>query len=127
MKLKQVIKYENAPALEATWVDENDVAVKCQVYSNAQLAELLADLGEDRTGHEETVAEVAATYTPPTAEELAADSARALAGAEDAADKAGVFDLPRTEFLAKVDRMLQTPEGTKRLIKMMARIVRKVG
>ncbi len=64
--------------------------------------------------------------TPPTSEELAADSARALEEAEDAADKAGVFNLPRTEFLAKIDKMLQTPEGTQRLIKMMARIVRKV-
>lgn len=65
--------------------------------------------------------------TPPTAEELSAAGARALVEAEDTADKAGVFDLPRTEFLAKIDKMLQTPEGTQRLIKMMARIVRKVG
>jgi len=126
VKLKQIIKCDNAPALEATWVDENDTPIKCKTYSNAQTVELLADLGEDRTGHEETVAEVAATYVPPTAIELAIQNTRALAEAEDAADKAGVFDLPRTEFLAKIDKMLQTPEGTQRLIKMMARIVRKV-
>ncbi len=64
--------------------------------------------------------------TPPSAKELAGQGARDLEEAEDAADKAGVFDLSRTEFLAKIDKMLQTPEGTQRLIKMMARIVKKV-
>ncbi len=126
MKLKQIIKCDNAPALEVTWVDEKDVSIKCKTYSNSQMAELLTDLGEDRIGHEKIVEEVAATYAPPTAKELAAKSARALEEAEDAADKAGVFNLPRTEFLAKIDKMLQTPEGTQRLIKMMARIVKKV-
>ena len=45
MILKQVIRYENVPALEATWVDENDVVIKCQAYSNAQMAMLRADPG----------------------------------------------------------------------------------
>ena len=65
--LKQVIRYENAPALEATWVDENDVIIKCQAYSNhpEQIAMLRADLGADAADHEALIAEVEAAYVPP--------------------------------------------------------------
>lgn len=67
MILKQVIKYTNAPALEATWVDENDVVIKCQAYSHhpEQMAMLRADLGADAAQYEELIAEVEATYVPP--------------------------------------------------------------
>jgi len=68
MILKQVIRYENAPALEATWVEEIDgqeVVVKCQAYANSQMDMLAADLGEDAAQYEEMIAEVAATYVPP--------------------------------------------------------------
>lgn len=67
MTLKQVIRYENAPALEATWVDENDAAIKCQAYSNhpEQMAMLRADLGADAAQYESLIAEVEATYVPP--------------------------------------------------------------
>lgn len=65
MTLKQLIRYENAPALEATWVDENDVVIKCQAYSNAQMDMLRADLGADAAQYEALIAEVEATYVPP--------------------------------------------------------------
>ena len=67
MILKQVIRYTNTPALEATWVDENDVVIKCQSYSNhpEQMAMLRADLGADAAQYEEMIAEVEATYVPP--------------------------------------------------------------
>ena len=67
MKLKQLIKYDNAPALEATWVDENDAVIKCHAYSNhpEQMAMLRADLGADAAQYEEMIAEVEATYAPP--------------------------------------------------------------
>ena len=67
MILKQVIRYENAPALEATWVDENDAVIKCQAYSNhpEQMAMLRADLGADAAQYESLIAEVEATYVPP--------------------------------------------------------------
>ena len=65
MILKQIIRYENAPALEATWVDEADVVVKCQAYSNGQMDMLRADLGGDAAAHEALIAEVEATYVPP--------------------------------------------------------------
>ncbi len=105
MILKQVIRYENAPAIEATWVlrtqlpdvdvpaspalydgDGKEVVpaveahtrpgevvetvVRCHAYSNHpdQIAQLRADLGADAAQYEEMIAEVAATYTPPTPE-----------------------------------------------------------
>lgn len=70
MILKQVIRYENAPAIEATWVDENDVVIKCHAYSNhpEQMAMLRADLGADAAQYEALIAEVEATYVPPAPE-----------------------------------------------------------
>lgn len=67
MILKQLIRYTNAPALEATWVDENGVIVKCHAYSNhpEQMDQLRADLGEDVAEHEALITEVETTYTPP--------------------------------------------------------------
>ena len=67
MILKQLIKYDNAPCLEATWVDENDVVIKCHAYSNhpEQMDMLRADLGADAAEHEALVAEVEATYVEP--------------------------------------------------------------
>ena len=64
MILKQVIHYTNADALEATWVDENDVVIKCQAYSNGQMDMLRADLGADAAQYEALIAEVEATYSP---------------------------------------------------------------
>lgn len=65
MIVKQVIRYTNAAAIEATWVDANDVVIKCQAYSNAQMAMLRADLGADVAQYEGMIAEVEATYVPP--------------------------------------------------------------
>lgn len=68
MILKQLIKYDNAPALEATWVDENGMVIKCHAYSNGQMDMLRADLGPDAAAHEALIAEVEATYVPPEPE-----------------------------------------------------------
>ena len=67
MILKQLIRYTNADVIEATWVDENDVVIKCQAYSNhpEQMAMLRADLGADAAQYESLIAEVEATYVPP--------------------------------------------------------------
>lgn len=65
MILKQLIHYTNADALEATWVDTDDVVIKCHAYSNGQMAQLRADLGADATAHESLIAEIEATYVPP--------------------------------------------------------------
>ena len=74
MIIKQVIRYENADALEATWVDVSDVVIKCQAYSHhpEQIAMLRTDLGTDLPNYEELINEVASTYVsppPPTDEE----------------------------------------------------------
>ena len=76
MILKQLIRYTNADALEATWVEEvngQEVVVKCQAYANSQMDLLSADLGDDAGDYTELIAEVAATYVPapgPTAAEI---------------------------------------------------------
>ena len=67
MILKQLIRYTNADAIEATWVDESDVVIKCQAYSHhpEQMAMLRADLGVDTAQYEALIAEVEGTYVPP--------------------------------------------------------------
>lgn len=67
MTIRQVIRYTNADAIEATWVDGSDVVIKCQAYSNdpEQMAMLRADLGADAAQYEDLIAEVEATYVPP--------------------------------------------------------------
>ena len=72
MTLKQVIRYTNAPALEATWVDESDAVIKCHAYSNhpEQMAMLRADLGADAAQYEDLIAEVEAAYVPPEPEPI---------------------------------------------------------
>ena len=68
MILKQIIRYTNADAIEATWVDENDVVIKCHAYSNGQMDMLREDLGADAAAHGALIAEVEATYVPPEPE-----------------------------------------------------------
>lgn len=89
MILKQLIRYENAPALEATWVEiitlpqqeiepgvvdmvlrKQELVVKCQAYSHhpEQMAMLRADLGAGAAQYEDLIAEVEATYVPPAPE-----------------------------------------------------------
>lgn len=84
MILKQVIRYTNADALEATWVEvitlpqqeispgvvdlalrTQEVVVKCQAYANSQMDMLAADLGADAPQYQALMDEVAATYVPP--------------------------------------------------------------
>ena len=65
MILKQLIKYENANALEATWVDADGIQVKCQAYSDSQMDLLEADLGGDVVNYTSLIAEVRAAYVPP--------------------------------------------------------------
>lgn len=84
MKLKQVIKYDNANALEATWVENihlpqqeispgvfdmvqrtEEVVVKCHSYSDRQMDELRADIGSEMTPEiEALIADVLANQAP---------------------------------------------------------------
>ena len=65
MILRQLIKYDNAPAIEATWVDKDDVVLKCHAYNNGQMDMLRSDLGADAAAHEALIAEIEATYVEP--------------------------------------------------------------
>lgn len=71
MILKQLIKYDNAPVLESTWVDANDIVIKCRAYSSGQMNELRADLGAAAAEYEALIAEIEATYVPPVPAPLA--------------------------------------------------------
>lgn len=65
MILKQIIRYENAAAIEATWADENDRQVYCRAYSGDQMDELRADLGADAAAYEDMIQQCEADYAPP--------------------------------------------------------------
>lgn len=87
MILKQVIKYDNANAIEATWVERitlpqqeisegvadlalrtQEVVALCKAYADTQMADFRADVatyGGDITQYEALIAEVEAAYVPP--------------------------------------------------------------
>jgi hypothetical protein len=76
MILKQVIKYDNAEAIEATWVDNDGADVKSHVYSPSQVSDFLTDVPNgkqylDKFGWtaefcaDYTAKEVAASYVKP--------------------------------------------------------------
>lgn len=67
MILHQLIRYTNAAALEATWVDAAGAVVKSHAYANSQMDMLRADLGADAAAHEALIAEIEATYVPEPA------------------------------------------------------------
>ncbi len=67
MILKQVIKYDNAVAIEATWVDENEIPVKVTAYSGDQMDLFRADVaqyGGNIDDYEALMAEVEAEFVP---------------------------------------------------------------
>ncbi|AEF91036.1 hypothetical protein DelCs14_4053 [Delftia sp. Cs1-4] len=63
--LPTVIRYDNAPAIEATWVDDGGNVVKCHVYGNMQMEELRRDLGVYASQFEALIASVESTQEPP--------------------------------------------------------------
>ena len=90
MILKQVIKYDNAVAIEATWVDENDVVVKSTAYAGNQMDLFRADVaqyGGNIADYEALIAEIEAAFIPeppyiPTQEDTNAE-ARAYLNSTD--------------------------------------------
>lgn len=63
--LKEVVRYENAAAIEVTWVDTDGVILRCHAYDGTQMAELRADLGADAPRFEEMIRQCIADYVPP--------------------------------------------------------------
>lgn len=64
IKLKQVIHYTDTNSVEATWVYENDVSVKCHSYADVQMDMLRADLGSDAAEFEPLMALVESGIKP---------------------------------------------------------------
>ena len=67
MNLKQVIKYDNANAIEATWVDADGAPILCKSYADVQMQDFrddVANYGGDISEHEALIAEVEANIVP---------------------------------------------------------------
>lgn len=65
--LKQVIHYPDTNSVEATWVDENGVVIKCHSYADVQMQmfrEDVAELGGDIADYEELIALVESNIKP---------------------------------------------------------------
>lgn len=63
--LKQVIHYTDTNSVEATWVDENDVVIRCHSYDQYQMEMLIDDLGAvDAVLYGDIVRAVLAAQTP---------------------------------------------------------------
>ena len=57
--LKQVIHYPDTNSVEATWVDENDVVIKCHSYADVQMPMFRDDVavfGGEIAEYEELIA-----------------------------------------------------------------------
>lgn len=82
MILKQVIRYDNAVAIEATWVDADDVAVRSTAYAGNQMNLFRADVaqyGGDIADYELLIAEIESSYVPePSEDQQIAINAEAL-------------------------------------------------
>lgn len=65
--LKQVIHYPDTNSVEATWVDENDVVIKCHSYADVQMQMFrddVAEFGGDIAEFEELIALVESNIKP---------------------------------------------------------------
>ena len=49
--LKQVIHYPDTNSIEATWIDESGVVIKCHSYADVQMDMLRADVAEFGGGY----------------------------------------------------------------------------
>ena len=57
-KLKQIIHYPDTNSVEATWVNEEGINVRCHSYSEVQMDMLRNDLGDDLPQYEDLIANV---------------------------------------------------------------------
>lgn len=64
--LKEVKHYaDHTNSVEATWVDENGIIVRCHSYADVQMDMLRADLGEDAPQYADLIARVESRIVPP--------------------------------------------------------------
>ncbi len=64
MILKKIIHYPDTNSVEATWVDANDIPIRCHSYADSQLALLESDLGAAAAAHADMLALVRANIQP---------------------------------------------------------------
>jgi len=65
MKLFKLVKYENQPAIEATWINDKDENVRCEVFGNSQMQLLRDAIGESITAAQrKLINDVEKTYKP---------------------------------------------------------------
>ena len=65
--LKQVIHYSDTNSVEATWVDEDGVVIKCHSYADCQMQmfrEDVAELGGNIADYEDLIAPVESNIKP---------------------------------------------------------------
>ena len=65
--LKQVIHYPDTNSVEATWVDSEDVVIKCHSYADVQMQMFrddVAGFGGDIAEYEELIAKVESNIKP---------------------------------------------------------------
>lgn len=77
MPLAKVIHYTDTNSVEAIWVDEEGVQIRCHSYADVQMDMLRADLGADSASYADLIALVEANISPPaekTAEEKSAEA-----------------------------------------------------
>ncbi len=63
--LKQVIHYPDSNSVEATWVDEDGIQIRCHSYADVQMDMLWTDFGADAADYAELIALVESNIQPP--------------------------------------------------------------
>jgi hypothetical protein len=93
MILKQLIRYTNAPTLEATWVDAAGVVIKCHAYAANQMDMLKSDLGAaDAAANDALITQCAADYVVPVVVPPPIPTDVSMAQARLALSRAGHLD-----------------------------------
>ena len=71
--LKQVIHYPETNSIEATWIDENGIVIKCHSYADVQMdmfRDDVAELGGNISDYEELIALVESNIKPVVPEPI---------------------------------------------------------
>jgi hypothetical protein len=97
MILKSLIRYTNAPSLEATWVDAAGVPIKRHAYAANQMDMLKADLGAaDAAANDALITQCAADYVAPVVVPPPVPTDVSMSGARLALSRAGKLDAANT-------------------------------
>lgn len=112
--LKQVIKYDNANAIEATWVDESDAVIRCHSYADVQMQMFrddVAQYGGNIEDYEALISEVEAAIVPPQSDPIVIPQSVTMRQARLALHAAGKLALVD----AAIDAMPEPPRTAARI------------